>query len=93
MIVSQEKHVEKIKNAADTKSVESIIENFLLEMKKKGEEDYRIAIFIRKLDISLLMLERKKLTDKQKDNVKYAQKILINKIIHGSTHDIKKKIK
>lgn len=93
MVEQKEKQIEKIKNAKDEKTLEAIINDSIIAMKKEGIEDYRISIFIRKLDISLLMLERKKLTDKQKDNVKYAQKVLINKIIHGSNHDIEKKIK
>lgn len=90
MIELKEKELEKIKNAKDARSVDSIINTSIIEMKKNGIEDYRIAIFIRQLDISLLLLKRTELTDKQWDNVKLAQKILINKIINGIRHDFAK---
>lgn len=87
----QSKYVEKIKNAKDEKSVQSVIDTSISEMEKSGIENYRIAIFIRRLDISLLMLEQKKLSEKELGNVKLAQKILINKIVHGNIHSLVKK--
>lgn len=87
----QSKYVEKIKNAKDEKSVQSVIDTSISEMEKSGIENYRIAIFIRRLDISLLMLEQKKLSEKELGNVKLAKKILINKIVHGNIHSLVKK--
>lgn len=87
----QSKYVEKIKNAKDEKSVQSVIDTSISEMEKSGIENYRIAIFIRRLDISLLMLEQKKLSEKELGNVKLVQKILINKIVHGNIHSLVKK--
>lgn len=90
MIEFKEKQVEKIKNAKDIKSVELIINESINEMKKCGMESYRIKKFIGRLDISLLMLERRELTDKQWDNIKLAQKILVHKIVHGIRQDVVK---
>lgn len=91
MVELQSKYVEKIKNAKDEKSVQNVIDTSILEMEKNGIENYRISIFIRKLDISLLMLERKKLSEQEFVNIKLAQKILINKIVLGSIHSFVEK--
>ncbi len=88
-----ETQVKKIKNAKDAKSVESMINTFILEMEKDNMEDYLISISIRRLDIAFLMLAHKNLSDQECVNVKLARKILINKIVYGITLDAKKKIK
>jgi hypothetical protein len=93
MVEQREKQLKKIKNAKDEGAIKQIIDTFILEMKKNSIEDFRLDIFIRKLAIALLMIEHKGLSDKECDNVKLAQKILINKIVHGNTLDVKKKIK
>ena len=91
MVELKEKQVEKIKNAKDGRSVESVIDTSVLEMKENGIEDYRIANFLKRLDLSLMLLDRRELTEKQWNNIKHAQKILINKIVHGSRHHFVKK--
>jgi hypothetical protein len=78
----REKQIEKIKNATDSKALEHIIENFILEMKKNNFENYQISNFIRRLDIALLIIERKGLSDKEWDNIQLAKKILIDKGVY-----------
>jgi uncharacterized linocin/CFP29 family protein len=90
MAEAQNKYVEKIKNAKDDKSVLNVIDNAISEMEKSGIENYRISIFIRRLDISLLMLEHKGLPQKELLNIKLAQKILITKIVQGNIHELVK---
>lgn len=87
MVELKEEQIDKIKNAKDVRSVESIIDTFILEMKKNSVEDYRITNFIRRLDLAFMLLDRRELTEKQWNNVKLAQNILINKIMNGSRHD------
>jgi hypothetical protein len=82
MIDLREKQIEKIKNATDSKALEHIIENFILEMKKNNFENYQISNFIRRLDIALLIIERKGLSDKEWDNIQLAKKILIDKGVY-----------
>jgi hypothetical protein len=83
MVELKEKLVQEIINAEGTKPIERIINSYTDEMRKNGIEQYRILNFIRRLDIALLMLEKRELTHKQWVNTKYAQKILIEKIING----------
>ena len=87
MVELKEKQVKKIKEENDVKSVENIINDCILEMRQNGIENYRIINFIKRLDISLLIIEQKELTNKEWKNVKFAQKVLINKIINGKIHD------
>jgi hypothetical protein len=82
MLKLKEKQIEQIKNAESIKSVEKIINTSIDKMKKEGIEHYRILNYIRWLDLALLLLDRKELTDKQWENTKFAQQILINKIIY-----------
>lgn len=88
MVRSKEIQIEKIKNAQNVNMVANIIDSFIEEMKKNGMENYRVENFIRELDISLMMLERGELTVNQWNNIKLAQKILINKIINRKIHDV-----
>jgi len=90
MVELKEKLVKEIKSASDAKSVESIINNCISEMKQNGVENYRIINFIKRLDISFLIIEKYELTDKEWMNVKFAQKVLIKKIINGKVQDFVK---
>jgi hypothetical protein len=91
MIELAEKQIEKIKNAVEIDAIEHIINNYILELKSTGAENYFIANRIRRLDVSLLLIDKKGLSGKEQDNIKFAQKVLINKIVHGNLPDFVKK--
>ncbi len=82
MIQFKETITKEIIQCSNSKAVETVINNAVLQLKNKGIKNHLIVSFIQKLDISL-MFKSDELSKKQFEIIEIAKEILMNKILLG----------
>lgn len=83
MIQLKEEKIRIIVDAADSQSVDQIINHAIWDMQEEGILDDVIMEFIQQLDLSLMLYKINENSHTELDNIKTAREILMNKILHG----------
>lgn len=77
----KEEIVKEIIELEDPKSVESVINNEITDLKQKGYINHLIMRFVQKLDMRLITFKSD--ASEKSENIRLARQILLNKMLRG----------
>lgn len=83
MIQLKEGEIERIISCEEPQLVQYVITDTIGSLKKEGLIHDLIMCYIQELDLSLALYKCSNLSNKEADNIRFAQEILMKKILNG----------